>query len=254
LINDPWEINETGEILQDKYPGKEYRRIAAFLKSNSDLSYIWLIINSDADVLVEHSGQKTGKDANGTDYSKIPRAKYFEQGAIARADDSSSSFGNGQGTKVFLLPKPSAGKYSFSFSGNPGEKLDFDLHVFTKKGGNDFSDIQTTLNSSGIANYTLTYSFEDQDNLVFEKDEPKKDDQATEETSSGSDSDSSSSVNNSSSPVSGSTNKKTVLGKNVDSDSILGKAATFFEQVLGEKDSQENEENDKIELEKNRVG
>ena len=169
LIDDPWDIDETEAILQEKYPGKEYRRIGRLLRNHSDISYIWLVLYGQAEVLVEYEGNKMGVDKNGIEYSEIPNAQYFEQGVPANSNDPTVRYGDGVGSKVFLLPKPITGEYKLIFSGNDGDKLDFDLHTFARQGGHNRFDIEDTFSCQENINYLLSYSFESEDEPVFEE-------------------------------------------------------------------------------------
>jgi len=169
LIDDPWDIEEEEAVLQEKYPGKEYRRIGRFLRNHSNISYIWLVLYGQAEVLVENEGNKAGVDKNGIEYSEIPNAQYFEQGVPANPDDPNVRYGDGIGSKVFLLPKPATGEYKLIFSGNNGTELDFDLHTFARQGGHHRFDIEDTFSCQENINYLLSYSFESEDEPVFEE-------------------------------------------------------------------------------------
>lgn len=170
IIDDPWNIEEEEEtILQEKYPSKVYRRIARFVKNNSDTSYLWLVLYGESNVLVEHQGKRTGVDKNGTKYSEIPNASYFEQGIPANPINPSIRYGDGKGSKVFLLPKPTGEEYKLIFSGDKGEHLDFDLHTFARNGGSDRFDIEEDFLCQDEINYLLNYSFEEEDEPELEK-------------------------------------------------------------------------------------
>ena len=167
-INDPLDLLDTGATLNSRYADKTYQKLARFIKANSDLSYVWLYLYSpQINLLVEYSGQRTGVDKNGNVYQEIPHAQYFEEGVIADADDPGVGSGNGKGTKVFMLPKPSDGEYKLIFSGQPHNNLDFELHLFDQNANVRQFSIEEQLNNQGGLLFTLDYSSQD-----FETNEP----------------------------------------------------------------------------------
>lgn len=132
-INDPLDLQDTFATLGGSYVGKTYRQLARFTKSGTDLSYLWLYLYSDVvNILVEYNGQKTGTDETGQEFSEIPGAQYFAEGAIFNPDSLVRFGGEESGAKVFLLPKPQEGEYKFTFSGEETGFMDYELHAFDK--------------------------------------------------------------------------------------------------------------------------
>lgn len=130
-INDPWDLVDTGATLEGSYGDKTYRQLVRFIKSSTDLSYLWLYLYSaNANILVEHAGQKTGIDENGAEYSQIPGSQHFAEGSITDPVLLNRFGGENSGTKVFSLQKPQSGVYTLTFSG-VGED-EFELHAFNK--------------------------------------------------------------------------------------------------------------------------
>jgi hypothetical protein len=80
-------------------------------------------------MLVEYDGKKTGVDGDGHEYNQIPGSQYFGDGSVIDAD-SADKLGGGMPTPVFLLPKPSTGKYLVTLSAKLNTTADVELHVF----------------------------------------------------------------------------------------------------------------------------
>jgi hypothetical protein len=85
-INDPLDLVKTDILLQNRYTDKEYRQLARFTPSNTDLSYLWINqYNPNIDVLIEHESLLTGQ-IDQTIYKQIPNADYSESGPISLPD------------------------------------------------------------------------------------------------------------------------------------------------------------------------
>ncbi len=157
-INDPLD-STPGAQLSDNYSGKIFRKFARYAPSiDNNLSYIWLKLYSlDKDIVVEKDGKKTGVDSNGTAYAEISGAEYFSEGVIAGEELTNTS---GQGSKNFIIPKPSDGIYNITVFGDPGSDLDMELFTYDKEANAKVFQEKRTIDDSGILTYTLTYTSE----------------------------------------------------------------------------------------------
>lgn len=150
LIEDPLDLTETTQTLQEKYPGKKYQSLRRFIKSNTDLSYVWFYLYSqNINMLVEHQGKFTGLDKNGNLQNQIANAKFIEEGVIADDQNQNSGAGDGWGPDIYLEPKPDQGNYLIHLFGDPGQTFDGQIFVYKKDGASQQIDLSGQLNPNG---------------------------------------------------------------------------------------------------------
>lgn len=135
LINDPWDLLDTGALLNDNYENKVVRQVGRMVPTNTDLSYIWIYqYNPNVETVLEHNESKTG-EAAGVLYQEIARSLYQEDGLISVPDQFERRFGEPDSWQgELVVAKPDSGQYRLNFSANSPELAEYEVHVFDKDG------------------------------------------------------------------------------------------------------------------------
>ena len=170
-IKDPAELEDNESTMSGKYANLELRQLARFIPSNTDHSYIWIYqYGPNFEILLEHNGQKTGIDANGTIFNQIPGAQYFEEGAISAPASFTERFGGETSTaKVLMLPKPETGDYTLTLSGNDSGLTDTDIHLFDQASESKKFNLSDPVSSGDSVTYTFSYDTNSVEETVVAK-------------------------------------------------------------------------------------
>ncbi len=116
LINDPeWNYPDLMS-----FSGNTYSQAKRFVRSNTDLSNITMVVNPNVEILVtDHIGRRTGKILeNGVlqIYNEIPGAIYGYRSPIANPNENGEIETLGTGVNEFLLLTPESGEYAIVLS------------------------------------------------------------------------------------------------------------------------------------------
>lgn len=115
-VNDP--DSGTNETLSDSQEdfGMELVRYGIFTPSNTDLSYIVLLVDENVNLKVFNP--------NGTEVTD----GYFKEGPIIDGEDKTDVSGDGKTLNALYLPKPVSGEYKVEVTGNGDYQLDSYLY------------------------------------------------------------------------------------------------------------------------------
>lgn len=154
-VKDPLSLVSKDSTISANYKNKTYRKLARFLKSYTDLSYIWLYLyNLDANVIAEINGQQTGVNRDGVSFNEIEDAQYYEEGNIYNQDEGLSL----GGYKVLMMPKPTSGEYKFTFSGIKNSNIKFEMRTYKKDSSESAFLVDKLLDNEGFVDYSLSYN------------------------------------------------------------------------------------------------
>lgn len=164
-INDPLDLVDTTVEFDQRYGDSPKRQIASFTPSNTDLSYIIIYqYNPHVNLLVEYNGLKSGIDEYGVAYNQIPQANYYTEGQLSSSNSFANTFGSStSGAQVLILPQPTSGTYSFTYSSSSTQQADIDWYFFDSK-AEDRHTAQQDVTSPGTS---VTYTVEfDKENIT----------------------------------------------------------------------------------------
>jgi len=148
-INDPLETEASDTLaLDEAYPELEYRRLARFIPADSDLSYIWMHLFTDQQVLFEYDGKKSGTDYYGNKFSEIEDLEYYDEGG----------FDEMEGARTLILPQPEVGSYTLSVSGKGKKPIRFELISYDKNAERRVHAVNEKQENDGVNTYILEFS------------------------------------------------------------------------------------------------
>lgn len=148
-INDPYFDRNT---LKDGY-GNTYQGLYRFIPSNTDLSYIMMVIPKDLNIEVyDESNNLVGEN-------------YTEPALVAPDDNTSSS---GTDSKVLYIPKPLNGKYTVKVRSNNAKFFSAEMYVYDVDG----SPLILTLAgnpSTSATDYLLNFNKDNGEEIYISK-------------------------------------------------------------------------------------
>lgn len=156
FINDPeWNVPDLSPF------NDTYYQVDRYIPSNTDLSYIVLVVNPNVDILVTDSqGNKTGKihqDGQTTSFEQIPGATYSFEPPISNPNGNLLKH-LGTGVNVFLLPEPADDTYQINLSSNQQQGYTLNIAVFKQNGENIVFKPVGNVNSLDTDSFTINYS------------------------------------------------------------------------------------------------
>ncbi len=156
-INDPeWNYNTLSSF------NNTYSQIDRFIPSQTNLSYIILVVGPDVEILVsDGNGRKTGKtiqDGQVLEYKEIPNATYAFSPPIENTDSSGDSQMLGTGVNEFLLPVPEGGRYVINLSGKANNFYTLNVLTYQKNGENISKKIEGIINNNYNNIINIEYS------------------------------------------------------------------------------------------------
>lgn len=141
LINDPeWNYQNLS------YFNNSYMQIGRYIPSNTDLSYLVIVVNSNVEMLItDPLGRKTGKylanDSIET-YNEIPNAMYNFEPPLSNPNTNDITEKLGTGVNSFLLPKPIIGDYTIILSSKDATIYTINLSTMEKNGDNELTKFE----------------------------------------------------------------------------------------------------------------
>lgn len=157
-INDPeWNYSHLTSF------NNTYMQVDRYIPSQTNLSYIMLIVNPNIEILVEApNGQKTGKiiELNGEaqTYNQVPNATYAFEGPISNPNEQGTVESLGTGTNTFLLPEPENGIYKITLTSKEVSDYFLNVSLFTTEGDNDLFQKLGTTGPGNADTLELNYS------------------------------------------------------------------------------------------------
>jgi hypothetical protein len=141
LINDP--ASSTNSLLSEveTQRGKSYSQIYSYRPTNTDLSYLMVVVDADHDLKVF-----------GPDNSEIQGYTFIEEPLVDDIDGTSQS---GQALKIFQYPTPANGQYRLEVTGSE-TSYTLDAYLYDTS-GNLIDGAPTTLNNLTARDINLNY-------------------------------------------------------------------------------------------------
>ncbi len=150
LVNDPGSNTFTLLSQVENYHQGQYWKIETFKPTNTDLSYIYILV--DDDVQIEVFDQEGNKINEG----------YFREEPIKSNEEPFEYLGNPLNS--FALPSPQNGYYKVRLSGNT-ENYQLDAYFYDKEGNSYYQTISGSLDNQKSDILLISY-----DNQDIEKD------------------------------------------------------------------------------------
>ncbi len=163
LLDDTYAINdpEWGYETLNSF-NNSYSQIDRFVPSQTNLSYITIVVNPDVEILVTDGyGRKTGKiiqDGQVLEYNEIPNATYAFSAPIENTDSSGDSQMLGTGVNEFLLPVPDDGGYEVALTGLESSFYSLNISTFQKDGANDLVEVYGSFTPGQSNNINIQYN------------------------------------------------------------------------------------------------
>ncbi len=156
-INDPeWNYPDLTNF------NKNFYQLDSFKPSNTNLSYLVIMINPEVEILVaDPLDRKTGKHIiNGItqSYNEIPEALYGYEEPISNPGDGEEPKSFGTGVNSFILPTPINGDYTITLSSNKEKFYTINISTTEKDGDYSLSKFQGAIapndDDISIVNYS----------------------------------------------------------------------------------------------------
>lgn len=170
-INDPeWNYPDLTNF------NKNFYQIDSFKPSNTNLSYLVIVVNPEVEILVtDPLNRKTGKHIiNGTtqSYNEIPEAFYGYEEPISNPGDGEDPKSFGTGVNSFILPTPTNGDYTIVLSGNKEKFYTINISTTEKDGAHLLNTFQGTTapkdDDVSIVNYSQDMQSDVEKSVTFE--------------------------------------------------------------------------------------
>ena len=136
-INDPYYNRNT---LDDSY-NNSFQNIGSFTKSNTDLSYIMLVIDPSINLTV-------------TDSNSNIVGESFTEGPIINPEDSSQS---NSYLKIYYIPKPPDDTYTISLSSNTSTNYSLGIYLYDTNGNVKINNISGNVRTNENVSYNINY-------------------------------------------------------------------------------------------------
>lgn len=134
LLNDPeWGYDELLDFTDNTYSQAD-----RFIRSNTDLSNLTIVINPNIEMLlIDSSGRKTGRIfENGllSVYNEIPEAFYTNQPPLATVNESGEQEILGTGVNEIYIAQPTNDTYTIIISSSENDTYTMNLSAFQENG------------------------------------------------------------------------------------------------------------------------
>lgn len=161
--NDTFSINDP----EWNYPdltnfNKNFYQIDSFTPSQTNLSYLLIVINPDLEILAtDPLGNKTGRiiEKGITKiYNEIPQALYSYEGPISNPGYGENSKSLGTGVNSFILPTPTDGNYTITLSSKVNTFYTINISATEKDGNYNLGTFQGSVASNNDDIIIVKYS------------------------------------------------------------------------------------------------
>lgn len=158
LVNDPeWEYPDLTNFSNDTY-GDAHR----YIRSNTDLSSIELIVNPNIEILVTDSqNRKTGKivqDGVTSVYNDIQDARYNFEPPLANPNENGVFEELGTGVNRFIYSKPENDEYKITLSSKNSDTYTLNIITFEVDGDSFQEKSYGSLESNNQNQFFVSYS------------------------------------------------------------------------------------------------
>lgn len=134
LLNDPeWGYDELLDFTENTYSQAD-----RFIRSNTDLSNVTIVINPNVEMLlIDSSGRKTGRvfeDGLLKVYNEIPEAFYANQPPLASINEFGEQESLGTGVNELYIAQPNNDRYTLIISSTENDTYTLNLSAFQENG------------------------------------------------------------------------------------------------------------------------